>query len=81
MTQAAIDACDELDGVEDRVISSPDMCDYDPSELVGTTIECSDLEENVTITQDMASLARDIWTGPTTADGESLWYGEFRSTA
>lgn len=63
------------------MISLPDTCDYDPSELVGTTIDCSDLGGNVMITQDMASLARDIWTGPTTADGKSLWYGEFRSTA
>lgn len=59
------------------MLSLPGLCDYDPSALVGETIDCSALGANVTITQDMANLARDIWTGPTTVEGESLWYGKW----
>jgi feruloyl esterase len=40
LTAAAIDACDGLDGFVDGVISDPDACDFDPVNLVGTTIEC-----------------------------------------
>lgn len=76
-TNASVDACDGIDGVEDGVIALPGLCDFDPSSLVGKTIECSNLEATVTITESMASLVRDIWTGPVTADNQSLWYGRF----
>lgn len=58
------------------MIALPGLCDFDPSSLVGKTIECSDLGADVTITESMASLVRDIWTGPVTADNQSLWYGK-----
>lgn len=78
-TNASIDACDDLDGVEDGVIALPGICDFDPSSLIGKTIECPDLEATVLINEDMANLVRDIWTGPETADSQSLWHGRFSS--
>lgn len=75
ITNASVAACDGLDGVEDGVIALPGLCEFDPSSLVGTTVECPDMEAPVMITEDMANLVRDIWTGPVTADNQSLWYG------
>lgn len=74
-TNASVDACDYLDGVKDGVIALPGLCDFDPSSIIGNTIECPELETTVMITEDMANLVRDIWTGPVTAESESLWYG------
>lgn len=78
-TNASVEACDGLDGVQDGVIALPGLCDFDPSSLVGTTVECSDLEATVTITESMANLVRDIWAGPIGADNQSLWYGRLSS--
>ncbi|KAJ4393996.1 hypothetical protein N0V93_003213 [Gnomoniopsis smithogilvyi] len=74
-SNATLDACDGLDGVKDGVVAFPGLCDFDPSSLIGKTIECPGLEANVTIIENMANIVRDIWTGPTTADGQSIWYG------
>lgn len=76
LTEAAVNACDELDGVKDSIISLPGLCDFDPFSLVGKSIECSDIEQNIMITKKMANLIREIWTGPSTPDGEFIWYGE-----
>lgn len=73
---AAITACDELDGVKDGVIALPGLCNFDPSSMVGSSIECSDFDTNLTITEDLADLAWNIWSGPSTPDGKSLWYGK-----
>lgn len=72
---AAITACDELDGIKDGVITLPGLCDFDPSSLIGSSIECSDFSTNITITKDLANLAWNIWSGSRTTDGKSLWYG------
>lgn len=37
---ASIAACDELDGVLDSVISDNSACQFDPSTLVGTQLDC-----------------------------------------
>lgn len=73
---AAINACDQLDGVEDGVISFPGLCNFDASSLVGSSIECSEFDTNITLTEDMANLAQNIWSGSSTPDGEFLWYGK-----
>lgn len=75
LRDAAIAACDELDGVKDGVIALPGLCKFDPSSLVGSDVECSDFNTSITITEDLADLARNIWSGPSTPGGKSLWYG------
>lgn len=75
LQDAAIAACDELDGVKDGVIALPGLCNFDPSSLVGSDVECSDFNTSITMTEDLANLARNIWSGPSTPDGKSLWYG------
>ena len=72
-TQAAIAACDAIDGVKDGVIEDPGRCHYDPKELVGTSAgECG------TFTQADADIIRKIWDGPRRPDGSFLWYGQTR---
>lgn len=70
----AVDACDELDGVKDGVITDPSACNFDPFTLVGTPALC-DESANITISNATAAIVRDIWTGPKAADGSVLWPG------
>ena len=69
---AAIEACDTNDGVEDGIITEPSVCEFDPSQIVGTKVTCED--GDVEITKEAASVVRKIWDGPTTG-GKKLWHG------
>jgi len=69
-TQAAIAACDTIDGVEDGVIEDPQRCTYDPRPLVGTSAgDCG------TFTEGDANVIRWLWEGPHRQDGSRMWYG------
>ncbi|WP_033216234.1 DUF6351 family protein [Kitasatospora phosalacinea] len=72
-TDAAVQACDGADGVEDGLVTDPDECGYDPRRLVGTTVECDGRQ--VTVTAADAEVVRRIWDGPRTAAGRKLWSG------
>ncbi|GAA0636301.1 tannase/feruloyl esterase family alpha/beta hydrolase [Kutzneria viridogrisea] len=71
--QAAIQACDPLDGVTNDIIDRPDTCRYDPRSLVGTKVVCEGKE--VTVTAADADVVRKIWNGPTDERGRQLWAG------
>ena len=71
--EAAIEACDTVDGVQDGIIDDPQACRWDPRELVGTKVDCGD--STVTISADVADAVRKIWAGPVSSDGRKLWYG------
>jgi hypothetical protein len=71
--QKAMDQCDMLDGVHDGVITDPEVCDFEPSTLVGEKFECDG--EKVEVTQIMADIVRKIQEGPVTPYGASLWPG------
>jgi feruloyl esterase len=69
-TNAAVAACDMIDGVKDSLIEDPARCTYDPKALVGTTAgDCG------TFTQADVDVIRKLWEGPRSADGKFLWYG------
>jgi feruloyl esterase len=69
-TEAAVAACDGIDGVKDGVIEDPKRCTYDPKALVGTSAgDCG------TFSESDAAIIRGIWDGPTRRDGSFLWYG------
>jgi feruloyl esterase len=72
-TDAAIKACDSLDGVKDGLVDDPSRCDFDPSRLIGTRVLCEGKE--LTVTAADAGVVRKIWDGPRTASGKKLWYG------
>lgn len=73
-TDAAVEACDALDGMRDGVIDDPQRCAYDPAALVGSRVGDS------TFTQADADVVRKIWAGPRTQGGAFLWYGLARGT-
>ena len=71
--EAAVDACDTVDGVSDGIIDDPQACRWDPRELVGTQVDCG--EQKFTISADLAEAVRKIWAGPVSTSGHKLWYG------
>ncbi|MEV0850199.1 tannase/feruloyl esterase family alpha/beta hydrolase [Streptomyces sp. NPDC049954] len=72
-TEAAIKACDSLDGAKDGLVSDASRCDYDPRRLIGTKVVCEGKEETVTAAD--AAVVRKIWDGPRDTRGKKLWYG------
>lgn len=66
ITDKAIDAC----AGPDRMISDPLNCDFDATSLVGETV-C----EDVTITETIAKLWKEVTAGPTNPDGSRAWFG------
>ncbi|WP_053846319.1 tannase/feruloyl esterase family alpha/beta hydrolase [Streptomyces sp. NRRL B-24085] len=72
-TNAAVKACDSLDGVKDGLVGDASRCDFDPRRLIGTKVLCEG--EELTITAADATVVRKIWDGPRTASGRKLWYG------
>jgi hypothetical protein len=73
ITKAAIAACDELDGVQDNVISDLGNCRFDPFSVAGSKVQCDGQE--ITITASVAAVVQKIWEGPKRKSGQSLWYG------
>ncbi|THV44217.1 hypothetical protein BGAL_0699g00020 [Botrytis galanthina] len=76
ITAAAIEACDANDGLVDGIITDPDSCDFDPTTLVGTTINCTEIGENFTISSGAAYLTQAMWDGPRKSDNSSLFFGQ-----
>lgn len=74
-TNAAIAACDAIDGLVDGVIADPRKCSYsaaaDPSI---TSVSCASTN-NGCLTPDEAVVIDRIWTGATNVKGELLWAG------
>ncbi|TGO14713.1 hypothetical protein BTUL_0049g00220 [Botrytis tulipae] len=76
ITAAAITACDANDGLADGIIADPDSCGFDPTTLFGTTINCTEIGENFTISSGAAYLAQTRWNGPRKSDNSSLFFGQ-----
>ncbi|MGQ4387662.1 tannase/feruloyl esterase family alpha/beta hydrolase [Streptomyces sp. SAS_270] len=72
-TNAAVKACDSLDGVKDGLVDDPSRCDFEPRRLIGTKVVCEGKE--LTITAADATVVGKIWDGPRTASGKKLWSG------
>jgi len=68
-TNAAVDACDAVDGVTDGVLEDPRACDFDPVSLVGIDTPCGEFTETDAV------VIQSIWEGPRSSSGEFLWYG------
>lgn len=72
-TATAIKQCDGLDGVRDGVITNPDICHFDPYQLVGTHVVCDG--ETIKISKSTARVVEKILQGPFSPSGKPLWYG------
>ena len=66
-TDASIEACDELDGVKDNILTDPQLCRFDPFSMVGSKVQCDGNEININAA--VATVVRRIWDGPV------VWYG------
>ena len=67
---AALDACDELDGVKDGVIDNPSRCHFDPSKLL-----CSGEDSATCLTAPQVAALKKIYDGPHNSKGEALFPG------
>lgn len=65
-TTAAIEACDELDGVADGVISYT-KCDFNPFGLIGRSFDCDGT--GATFTEGGAKVMHAVWQGTRSVDG------------
>jgi hypothetical protein len=72
VTNAAIAACDGLDGIVDGVIQDPRACTYDASKFVckGTTSDPANC-----LTAAEASAVNKIWEGPEKNPNKQEWFG------
>ncbi|ETS78053.1 hypothetical protein PFICI_10115 [Pestalotiopsis fici W106-1] len=75
ITDAALNACDGLDGIVDGVINDPDSCNFDPASLIGTTINCTTLGSDLVISTEAVDLVQKIWDGAKRSDNSTIWYG------
>lgn len=74
ITAAAINECDELDGVKDGMVAAHGQCKFDPLSIVGHDFNCEG--ETRKITNEAAQIASVTWTGPI-KDGKPIWYGMY----
>jgi len=74
-TNAAIEECDELDGVKDGIIALPGQCHFKASSMIGQEVQCANPSGEITITKKMAQLVAAIWEGPRSKNGQFEWYG------
>ncbi|KAI1372152.1 tannase and feruloyl esterase-domain-containing protein [Hypoxylon crocopeplum] len=75
LTEAAIDACDGLDGVSDGIIADPSTCTFDPTSLVGKVINCTNFGTERPISAAAATIVKGAWEGPKRVDNSSIWFG------
>jgi len=79
ITKAAIERCDELDGVRDGVVAAPGLCNFDATSVIGRSYGCQG--DSRKITPEAAKIANAIWEGPKRADGRRGWFGTTHETA
>lgn len=74
ITKAAIEACDELDGVGDGVVAAPGLCTFDAQSIVGKKFDCDGDER--TISKSAAKIVNAAWEGPKNPRTRKLeWFG------
>jgi hypothetical protein len=74
ITEAAIAACDALDGVVDSMISIPELCSFDPFTVVGQPASCSN-SSSQSISKAAAIVANATWYGVSNKRGENIYPG------
>lgn len=60
-TKAAIEQCDRLDGLEDGIISHPELCEFDTHAMVGRNFSCDG--EQRKYTEAGAKVVEAAWSG------------------
>ena len=74
---AAIKACDSLDGLKDGVVGAPGLCHFNPFSVVGKPYSCNTGSNGTSgrITSKGATVAAKTYQGPRSAHGAFQWYG------
>lgn len=89
ITDAALSACDSINGVQDGIVVDDAACTFNPQSIVGQEITCPDLGngKTITISTAAATIASLIWDGPrafnphsaknniTARTGVKIWHG------
>lgn len=74
LTQAHVQACDNLDGGMDGLISDPSVCRFDAGSVVGRSVTCNGTSTTVTASQ--ATIYNRVIKGPLdNTTGAQLWFG------
>ncbi|TLD07073.1 hypothetical protein PgNI_11052 [Pyricularia grisea] len=73
ITEAAVEACDGFDGVEDGIVAEYERCaaEFDPFSVVGKPVDCIDGAR--TVTEASAAVVNATWDGVRSAQGRRLW--------
>ena len=80
-TNAAIAACDMLDGVQDGLLTDPRQCTYNPAlDPTITTATCTPAN-GTCLTPGEATAFFKTWDGARSTSGKLLWYGVERGAA
>ena len=80
-TNAAVAACDAIDGVVDSMIGDPRQCIYNPVNDAAITRASCTSTDNTCLTPGEASAINKIWVGARNASGKPLWPGVERGAA
>ncbi len=70
IADAVNNACDELDGVKDGVLTDPRRCHFEPAKLLCTTPDTS-----ACLTAPQVSAVTKLWAGLKTSNGRQIWPG------
>ena len=70
INDAVLNACDTLDGVEDRVIENPPMCRFDPAALT-----CTGADGDSCLTAPEVRTLDALYQGPVDSSGEPIFPG------
>lgn len=57
--EAAVEACDELDGVKDGIVAAHGLCEFDPISVVGKNIDCDGKPHQ--ISRGAAKVMKALW--------------------
>ena len=70
--RAAIEACDEIDGIKDGILAAYGLCDFDATTVVGQKFDCDG--DTRKISKSAANIANRVWAGPH-KNGKREWFG------
>lgn len=76
LKNAAVDTCDALDGVEDRIIDDPRRCSFDPAAM-----QCAGPESpSGCLSEAQVDFVETIYNGPVSVAGERIYPGRMRGS-
>lgn len=76
---AAVEACDELDGVVDKIVAAPGLCNFDANSMIGKKVSCRD-GSTVKISASAVKIAQETWKGAHSSTGKQLFHGVTKGT-